>query len=165
MVALEHEGEIVAGAAALPADGELWFAARGRGCHRGDGAPVRLSGIDDWAEATLSLGELPRLLETPAADGVLELVRTAASARLYGDVAGALMVLAGRAEVWLEAGVKLWDLGPMPILFSEAGGAFTDLAGARTLAGGTALGSRRAAPRLRAGDAPARRGALRVSAG
>ena len=141
LVALEHAGEIVAGAAALPADGELYFAARGRGCHRGDGAPVRLSGIDDWAEATLSVGELPRLVETPQGDGVLALVRAAASTRCYGDVAGALMVLGGRAEVWLEAGVKIWDLGPLPILFEEAGGAFTDLGGARTIAGGTALGS------------------------
>src|SRR6478609_3381964 len=60
LIALEHNGEIVAGAAALPAAGELYFAARGRGCHRGDGAPVRLSGIDDWAEATISVGELLR---------------------------------------------------------------------------------------------------------
>jgi histidinol-phosphatase len=139
LVALEHRGEIVAGAAALPASGELYFAARGRGCHRGDGARVQLSGIEDWAEATLSVGEVPRLVATPQADGVLALVRTAASTRCYGDVGGALMVLAGHAECWLEAGVRVWDLGPMPILFEEAGGTFTDLAGARTLAGGSAV--------------------------
>ena len=141
LIALEHVGEIVAGAAALPASGELYFAARGRGCHRGDGTPVRLSGIDDWSEATVSVGELPRLYETREADGVAKLVRTAASARCYGDIAGALMVLAGRAEVWLEAGVRIWDIAPMKILFEEAGGAFTDLAGARTVAGGHCVGS------------------------
>jgi histidinol-phosphatase len=141
LVALEHQGEIVAGAAALPASGELFFAARGRGCHRGDGAPVRLSAVDDWAEATLSVGELPRLSETKGAEGVATLVRTAASARCYGDVGGALMVLAGRAEVWLEAGVRLWDIAPFPILFEEAGGRFTDLAGTRTVGNGNALGS------------------------
>ena len=141
LIALEHNGEIVAGAAALPAAGELYFAARGRGCHRGDGAPVRLSGIDDWAEATISVGELPRLYETAGAAGVGALVRTAASARCYGDVAGALMVLAGRAEVWLEAGVRIWDIAPMKILFEEAGGRFTDLAGVPTVGNGHALGS------------------------
>ena len=141
LVALAQAGEIVAGAAALPASGELYFAARGRGCHRGDGVPVRLSGIDDWAEATISIGEIPRLFETPSAGGLGTLVRTAASARCYGDVAGALMVLAGRAEVWLEAGVRIWDIAPMKILFEEAGGAFSDLGGTRSVENGTALGS------------------------
>jgi histidinol-phosphatase len=143
LVALEHEGAIVAGAAALPAAGELYFAARGRGCHRADGAPVRLSGIDDWSEATLSVGELPRLFASPQAAGVRRLIDTAASTRCYGDVAGALMVLGGRAEAWLEAGVQPWDIAPFPILFSEAGAVFTDLAGAPTIATGTALAATR----------------------
>src|SRR5512138_2072224 len=34
LVALEHEGRIVAGAMALPALGETYWAARGRGCWR-----------------------------------------------------------------------------------------------------------------------------------
>ena len=139
LVALEHAGEIVAGAAALPASGELYFAARGRGCYRGDGGTVQLSGIDDWAEATLSVGEIPRLLASPQGAGVRRLVDSAASTRCYGDVGGAFMVLAGRAEAWLEAGVQRWDIAPFPILFSEAGGVFTDLGGAPTIATGTAL--------------------------
>lgn len=141
LIALEHRGEIVAGAAALPALGELYYAARGRGCHRNQGERVRLSGVSEWSEATLSLGELSRLLEGPRAAGVSQLLRTAASVRSYGDVAGALMVLAGRAEVWLEAGVKPWDLAPLKILFEEAGGRFTDLAGTPTIENGSALGS------------------------
>jgi len=139
LVALEHEGEIVAGAAALPATGELYFAARGRGCHRADGAPVRLSTITDWSESTLSLGELPRLFASPQANGVMTLLQTAASTRCYGDLAGALLVLAGRAETWLEAGVRPWDLAPFPILFAEAGAIFTDLTGTRTISTGTAI--------------------------
>jgi histidinol-phosphatase len=141
LIALEHKGEIVAGAAALPAAGELYVAARGRGCWRGDGTAVRLSRVGDWAEATLSVGELPRLFALPEGDGVRRLVDSAASTRCYGDVGGALMVLAGRAEVWLEAGVQRWDLAPLPILFTEAGGEFTDFAGARDLSRGNAIGS------------------------
>ena len=75
---------------------------------------------------------------------MLRLVRSAASTRCFGDVGGALMVLSGRAEAWLEAGVQRWDLAPLPILFEEAGGAFTDLAGARSLAGGSAVAGNRA---------------------
>jgi histidinol-phosphatase len=46
------------------------------------------------------------------------------------------MVLTGRAEAWIEAGVQVWDLAPMKILIEEAGGRFTDLAGRPTLGSG-----------------------------
>jgi len=139
LIALEHRGQTVAGAAALPAAGELYVAARGRGCFDADGARVRLSRIDDWSEATLSVGELPRLFATPQAAGVRRLVDTAASSRCWGDVGGACMVLAGRAEAWLEADVQRWDLGPFPILFAEAGGRFTTLEGDQDLSRGNAV--------------------------
>ena len=37
------------------------------------------------------------------------------------------MLLSGRAEIWLEAGVKIWDIAPQKILIEEAGGRFTAL--------------------------------------
>jgi histidinol-phosphatase len=44
--------------------------------------------------------------------------------------------LLGRAEVWIEAGVKSWDLGPFPVLVAEAGGRFTDFEGNETVHSG-----------------------------
>ena len=140
LVALEHDGEIVLGATAMPVLGETYWAAKGRGAWKGD-ERLRVSGIDDWREATLSLGEMRLIFDSPERDGVLDLVRTAASARGYGDVAGALMVLTGRAEAWIEAGVKIWDIAPMKILFEEAGGSFTDLRGVPTVESGSAVGT------------------------
>jgi histidinol-phosphatase len=143
LVALEQDGRVVAGAMAMPALGEIYWAARGRGAWlaRGGGDPVRLqvSGISDWTEATLSFGEF-RGVFTPEREGtVLGLARAAAQARCYGDLAGAAMVLQGRAEAWLEAGVQVWDIAPLVILAEEAGGRFTDLAGAETAASGNCL--------------------------
>src|SRR5512141_2260575 len=61
LVGLEHRGEIVAGAMALPALGETYWAARGLGAwlRAGEAAPQRLavSRVGDWADATLSFGE------------------------------------------------------------------------------------------------------------
>ena len=54
---------------------------------------------------------------------------TAAQARGYGDLAGCAMVLTGRAEAFVEAGVQIWDIAPLKILVEEAGGRFTDLGG------------------------------------
>lgn len=145
LVALEHAGAIVAGAMALPAAGEVFFAARGRGAwlSTGGGAPERLrvSGVARWEDASLQLGEPRLLLAPPLAAPVERLATTCARTRCYGDLAGFAMVLTGRAEAWIEAGVKLWDLAPMQVLVEEAGGRWSDLAGAPTVASGHALAS------------------------
>jgi histidinol-phosphatase len=145
LVALEHGGRIVAGAMALPALGETYWAAAGLGCWLGAGgaAPVRLrvSGVADWADATLSLGEPHVLFRPPALERVARLATSAASARCYGDLAGCALVLRGQAEAWVEAGVQIWDLAPLQILVEEAGGRFTDLEGRPTHASGSCVAS------------------------
>ncbi|GEJ58060.1 inositol monophosphatase family protein [Anaeromyxobacter diazotrophicus] len=145
LVALEHEGEVVVGAMALPVAGEVYFAARGRGAWlaKGGGAPepLRVSGVVRWEDASLQLGEPRVLLAPPFAGPVERLATSCARTRCYGDLAGFAMVLTGRAEAWIEAGVQLWDLGPMKVLVEEAGGRFTDLAGAATVASGHCVAS------------------------
>src|SRR6266540_5190601 len=58
LVALEHKGRIDAGAMALPALGETYWAAKGLGTwlRVGDGAPARMqvSRISAWQDSTLS---------------------------------------------------------------------------------------------------------------
>jgi histidinol-phosphatase len=145
LVALEHAGEIVAGAMALPALGEVYWAARGRGAWLkvGNGAPGRLavSGLPAWEDATFAVGELRFLLGGDLAGPVTALATSAAQTRCYGDLAGCAMVLTGRAEAWVEAGVQVWDLAPLKILVEEAGGRFTDLAGAPTHLAGECIAS------------------------
>ena len=143
LVALEHEGRVEAGAMAMPALGETYWAARGRGAWmaRDGGEPVRLqvSGIADWAESSFSFGEFRGVFAHERERAVLALCRTAAQARCYGDLAGAAMVLTGRAEAWIEAGVQVWDIAPLLVLAEEAGGRFTDLAGRVTATSGNCL--------------------------
>jgi histidinol-phosphatase len=143
LVALEHEGEIVAGAMALPALGEVYFAARGLGAwlSLGGAEPTRLrvSGIAAWEDATLSFGEPHVLFRAPMLERIAALATSAQNARCYGDVAGAALVLRGQAEAWVEAGVQIWDLGPFPVLVAEAGGRFTDLDGRPSHASGACV--------------------------
>jgi histidinol-phosphatase len=145
LVALEHEGRIVAGAMALPALGETYWAARGLGAwmRTGEGAPVRLqvSRISSWEDATLSYGEPHVLFRPPMLERVAALALGAQTARCYGDLAGCALVLQGKAEAWVEAGVQIWDLGPLPVLVEEAGGTFTDLDGRPTHASGSCVAS------------------------
>src|SRR6185503_8833110 len=135
MVALEVAGELVVGALALPALGRTYWAARGRGAFR-DGERLAVSAITDMADATLSMGELRRLATHR---GLQSLIATAASTRCYGDLAGCAMVLDGRAEVWIECGVKPWDIAAPAILIVEAGGRFSDWNGVRSFETGHAV--------------------------
>src|SRR5205085_325942 len=132
LVAFEHEGEVVAGAMAMPALNDFYWAAKGRGTYR-NGTRVHVSNVSDLSEATVSVGELGFLLKSPFTSGVLQLIRSAASTRGFGDPAGCAMLLNGRAEVWLEAGVKTWDIATHKILIEEAGGRFTSLDGLPTI--------------------------------
>jgi len=140
LVALEHRGEIVAGAMALPAAGEVYWAARGLGAwlSTGGAAPVRLavSGVSAWTEATLLIGEPKLIFAPPLLPRVAALATTCASTRCPGDLAGCALVLKGQADAWIEAGVQIWDIAPFPVLVAEAGGRFTDLAGTPTHAAG-----------------------------
>lgn len=140
LIALEHEGEIVAGALGLPALGETYWAARGMGTFR-NGARMNVSTIGKWSDATLSLGELRRMLAMREGPAIQDLIRTSASTRAFGDVAAAAMVLSGRAEAWLEAGVKIWDIAPAKVLIEEAGGRFTSFDGSPSIGTGTAVGT------------------------
>jgi histidinol-phosphatase len=145
LVALEHDGRVVAGAMALPALGEVYWAARGLGCwlSAGGAAPARLavSRIAAWPDATLSLGEPHVLMRPPLLGRVGELATSCSCTRCYGDLAGCALVLRGQAEAWVEAGVQIWDLAPLQILVEEAGGRFTDLAGKPTHASGSCVAS------------------------
>jgi histidinol-phosphatase len=137
MVALEVSGELVAGAMTLPALGHTYWAARGRGAWR-DGTRLAVSAIASMEEAILSIGELKRMATHR---GIQALIARAASTRCYGDLAGCAMVLDGRAEVWVEGGVKPWDVAAPAILITEAGGRYTDWSGVRSIETGFAIAS------------------------
>ena len=152
LVGCELHGEIVAGAMMLPVLGRTYFAAKGLGALRVDAPahtaaragedwrPLRVSGVSEWRDATLSLGELHKLFAGERRDAaIIELSTTCASTRCYGDLAGAALLLDGQAEAWIEAGVQVWDLAPIKILVEEAGGTFTDLDGRPTVESGHAL--------------------------
>jgi histidinol-phosphatase len=145
LVALEQRGDVVAGAMALPALGETYWAARGLGAwvrlRESAPVPARVSRIGEWSQATLSLGEPRSLFARPRLEALAALSITAESARCYGDLAGCALVLQGKAEAWIEAGAQIWDIAALRVLVEEAGGRFTDLDGRATHASGSCVAS------------------------
>ncbi|MBX2813301.1 MAG: inositol monophosphatase [Myxococcales bacterium] len=140
LIALEEDGEIVVGAMMLPVRNEVYWASKGGGAFKND-TRLHVSSVAEWPQSTLSLGETSRLLRPPLRSAVVELAATATSTRSLGDLAGVTMVLNGLAEVWIEHGVKPWDVAPSKILIEESGGRWTTYAGTLDISEGSAVGS------------------------
>jgi myo-inositol-1(or 4)-monophosphatase len=136
LVAVEHEGDVVAGVAHFPALGETLAAARGLGC-TWNGAACRVSPVADLARAML-LTTSDRSARR-ALPGWPALVDRCLRLRGWSDAYALACVATGRAEILVEATMKPWDNAPFLVILEEAGGRFTDLAGRRTVHGGNAL--------------------------
>jgi len=138
LIALEDDGEIVAGVIHNPATGEMYTARRGGGAQL-NGAPVHVSEVADLGAAYLIHAGLDILRRGPNWEGFLRLVDASGRQRGFGDYIGYGFVADGRSEIYAEADLKPWDLAPCKIVVEEAGGRFTDFDGRPTIYTGTAL--------------------------
>lgn len=143
LVALQQDGEVVAGVVSAPALGRRWWAARGLGAHAGGslGAARRLqvSAVGTLADASLSYSSLTGWEEQGRLPGLLQLSRDVWRTRAYGDFWSHVMVAEGAVDVSCEPEVSLWDLAPLQVVVEEAGGRFTDLAGRARPDGGSVV--------------------------
>lgn len=137
IIGFENGGRIEAGVVHLPALGVAYSAATGAGCFRND-EKIRCADVERLEDATVQVGEMRAVLEKGRAFFDM-LVARAAIVRSYGDCMAPCLVLEGRSDVWIEAGVKPWDLSPFPVLAREAGAVFTDWNGVESIAGATVL--------------------------
>lgn len=138
LIALEEAGQITVGVIHNPVTGDLYTARRGHGAQR-NGVPLRVSLRADLAEAHLIHAGLDLLRRSGHWDGFVRLVGATARQRGFGDYYGYTLVAEGKAELYLEADLKPWDLAACRILVEEAGGRFTDFTGRPTIYSGTAL--------------------------
>lgn len=119
----DEDGDAIA-VVNLPALGETVYAGRGLGCWEGErratvsdrerlrGAYLCSSGLEPWDDAAL------------------DAVRQAGMVvRTWGDGYGFALVATGRAEAMVDPRTAHWDVAPMPLLLSEAGGRFSALDG------------------------------------
>lgn len=136
LLALEDEHGPAVGVIGLPALGQVVAAGRGLGCTV-DGDPVQVSTRDSLDGAyvmTSSVKGWP-----PGAYD--RLTGAGAVVRTWGDGYGYAMVATGRAEAMVDVAANAWDVAPVPVILAEAGGRFTDLAGADRIDGGDGLGT------------------------
>jgi histidinol-phosphatase len=138
LIAVERDGELVAGVASAPALGHRWWASKEGGAF-GDGRPIRVSAIDRLEEAQLSFDSVQALEEHGLLDRFVALARRCWRTRGFGDFWQHMLVAEGAVDVVVEPSVALWDLAATKVIVEEAGGRLTDLGGVARADGGNAV--------------------------
>ena len=129
-IALMHGEDLVLGVSHAPLYGETMWARRGGGAWL-DGQRVRVSSTGSVAEAALSVGNIKSLAQDAggwqALGGLVEAVNRT---RGYGDFCHYHLLARGALDIVIESDVNILDIAALAVIVREAGGTFTDLAGA-----------------------------------
>lgn len=135
-IALERDGEIVAGVVFDPLKDELFWAERGLGAYVND-RRLRVSGRSRLPDALFATG-IPFLgiQDGPGHKKFLgqlgRVMAQCSGVRRYGSAALDLAyVAAGRYDGYWENGLNAWDVAAGILLVRESGGQVSDIAGRR----------------------------------
>lgn len=131
MVAVECEGEPVAGVVNLPALGELVAAGRGEGCYW-NGRRAGVSSTGRLADALVVCTDVTGMEKYGRGAEYARVRDASRMQRTWGDCYGHILVATGRADVMLDPVMNIWDTAALRPILEEAGGTFTDWAGNAT---------------------------------
>jgi myo-inositol-1(or 4)-monophosphatase len=130
-IALERDGEIVAGIVYEPVRDEMYWAEKGLGAYVND-RRLRVSARRRLADSVIGTG-MPfgaRMEPAPYIATLTAVMGATAGIRRMGSAALDLAyVAAGRFDGFWEFGLQPWDLAAGILLVREAGGYVSDLAG------------------------------------
>jgi histidinol-phosphatase len=138
LLAVERDGEIVAGMASAPGLGSRWWAYRGEGAYR-DGKRVHVSNVAQLSEAMVFTTGTGPSKDKLAQEKIRRLPDSARSGRALGGFWQHMLVAEGATEAALDWTSKPWDLAPLGIIVEEAGGRSTNIRGERTIYTGSFL--------------------------
>ncbi len=131
------------GVVSAPALGRRWWAATGLGAWTGGALAterrLRVSSVDALPDASLAYSSLSGWQQQGRLPGLLRLSDTVWRTRAYGDFWSHVLVAEGAVDGAFEPEVSLWDLAPLQVIVTEAGGRFSDLSGAPGADGGSVV--------------------------
>ncbi len=128
LIALEVDGEIVAGVASAPALRRRWWASQNGGAFA-NGAAIRVSEVKTIADAHLSMVNVRDWEAVGLGDQALALARRVWHPVGLGDFWGHALVAEGALDIMVEPELSYWDIAALRPIVEEAGGRCTDLAG------------------------------------
>jgi len=131
-IALEREGQIVAGIVYNPADDSMYVAEKGQGAW-GNNRRLRVAQRKEMSEALIGCGvpHLGKAAYHPRFKAELAAMMTkVVNVRRLGSAALDLcFVAAGRYDAFWERGLNTWDIAAGALLIREAGGFVSDCDG------------------------------------
>ncbi len=130
LLAMWDEHGPAIGVVVFPALDEVLAAGRGLGC-TWNGRPARARARDEVAGALVTsstYGNWPP-------DTVASLIAADTLPRTWGDAYGYALVATGRADAMIDTQLEWWDVAPMPVILTEAGGRLTRLDGGPIIGG------------------------------
>ncbi|MFV0279335.1 MAG: inositol monophosphatase family protein [Rhodoblastus sp.] len=131
-IALEREGQLVAGLVYNPADDDMFVAERGQGAWLNN-RRLRVASRRDLADCLIATGipHLGKAKEHPRFKQELSAIMArAGNVRRFGAASLDLAyTAAGRFDAYWERGLQSWDIAAGVVLVREAGGFVSDLAG------------------------------------
>lgn len=129
-IALERDGELVAGVIYCPALDELYVGEKGQGCFMNDRWRLRVAGRTLLEESVVCCG-LPHLgkgSQEQISDRLSRVQNIVAGVRSTGSAAIDLAwVAAGRFDVMWDHNLSPWDMAAGILLIREAGGVVSDI--------------------------------------
>ncbi len=135
LIGLEEKGEVVAGFAYFPVHDKLYWAAKGRGAYC-ENERIHAQDVSEKSQALLCVNGFSFLYRFPFAKDLVTWLSGFWAVRSMGGCLDSMLVSSGKADGWLEAQAKPWDLAPLQIIAEEAGCLTFDFTGERTIYGG-----------------------------
>ena len=128
LIALEIQGKMEVGCAYFPALDEIISAATGLGA-QWNWKPCRVSEVASIDRAVCAHIDTAYFGKNGKGEPWERLQKAVYYNAGWCDAYGYLLVATGRAEIMLDPVMAVWDCGPFPPIFKEAGGYFGDWSG------------------------------------
>lgn len=133
LIGLEWQSRMVLGVINLPAIGHCVFAGRGLGCFQNDfDTPAHVSDVADLSAARVSVTSHKLLAEHGRDAAYRRLLAACSADRGWPDAYAYALLATGRHEVVVDPIMSLWDIAPLAVVVTEAGGTLTDWDGRPT---------------------------------
>ena len=136
LIALMDESGVAVGVISAPSLNRRWFAVRGGGSwamstgqSADEARPIQVSKVGALSDASLGYSDFDGWGFHRGREPFIALMDAVWRTRAYGDFWTYCMIAEGSLDVGVEPIVTLWDLAPLALLVTEAGGRFTGVNG------------------------------------
>lgn len=140
LLAIEENGEVVAGLISAPATGDRWHAEKGNGAHH-NGKKIQVSTIDKLETSLALHGSIFGSEASDNPEKVLSLLKKTYRQRGFGDYYPHMLVAQGLGEFAIDFKLQVWDIAAIKIIIEEAGGKMTDTSGNPSIHSGNLISS------------------------